>query len=82
MSTQVENNLYAVDEGETVTLIDNPQALSVVTASGKCDETQGHWYCTTHKLHFQNNMSKDGHVTENGQHVLAWICVVHGVEVP
>jgi hypothetical protein len=41
----------------------------------------GHWYCITHDVVFRNQFQKDNHI-HRGTHQLAWICPVHGLEVP
>jgi len=50
------------------------------------DKNGGYWYCVTHAEPFQNQMQKDGHISEYAgprkRHQLAWICYAHGAEVP
>lgn len=53
------------------------------------DKNSGHWYCVTHEEHFTNQFMKDTHLSENRSgkknanvHVMAWICHLHGAEVP
>lgn len=55
----------------------------VVTRHPECQDTSapGHWYCVTHERDFPNNISMHSHTSE-GEHVLTWICHVHGPEVP
>lgn len=45
------------------------------------DRTNGKWFCTTHNKFFRNQFEKDIHINQ-GEHRLAWICRIHGVEVP
>jgi hypothetical protein len=52
------------------------------TAGPKCDTNSGVWFCTTHRRPFDNQLSKDAHLTTRGRHRLAWICFAHGPEVP
>ena len=51
------------------------------TAVQSCGESRGQWHCTTHGLTFRNNFEKDSHIGR-GAHVLAWVCIEHGLEVP
>jgi hypothetical protein len=51
------------------------------TVGPKCDQNSGFWVCTTHSEVFQNQFQKDGHIRK-GRHALAWVCLVHGSEVP
>lgn len=61
---------------------------SVVTAEGQdhtvlasCDQNVGSWYCTSCHKAFRNNLEKDTHAS-SGVHVLAWVCLEHGMEKP
>ena len=47
-----------------------------------CDEDAGQWLCVTHGMMFGNQLQKDGHVAEDGHHLLAWHCYSHGPETP
>lgn len=49
----------------------------------KCDDklAPGHWRCVTHAEDFPHNWAMQSH-SEDGQHVIAWVCHVHGPEVP
>lgn len=49
-----------------------------------CDEKEsGHWYCHTHKEHFQNNSEASSHRDyEEGPHRMGWVCHLHGLEQP
>lgn len=51
------------------------------TALPSCGESRGQWHCTTHGETFRNNFEKDSHIRK-GEHVLAWVCLEHGLEVP
>jgi len=47
-----------------------------------CDNaTNGHFYCLTHQLGFQNALGADQH-TDKGRHKLVWVCHEHGPETP
>lgn len=45
-------------------------------------QSNGHWYCVTHKETFPNNFDKDTHIGDGKRHRLAWICHEHGPEQP
>ena len=51
------------------------------TVGPKCDTNRGQWYCIPCKRTFRNQMEKDLHASA-GTHVLAWVCLEHGPEVP
>lgn len=51
----------------------------IVEAS--CGAENGIWYCVTHDQAFSNNFEKDSHIRK-GNHQFAWVCPVHGPEVP
>jgi hypothetical protein len=46
-----------------------------------CGAEQGQWYCITCKRTFRNQFEKDTHA-DSGEHVLTWVCLEHGPEVP
>ena len=46
-----------------------------------CKGIGGQWYCITHDKFFTNQAEKDAHISK-GDHVLAWNCFQHGLEVP
>ena len=52
-----------------------------VTIKSFCGCKVGNWYCITHDRIFQNSLVKDIHILK-GHHVLCWICLEHGAEVP
>jgi hypothetical protein len=54
------------------------------TVGPKCELNTGRWICTTHPNSgaFPNQLMKDIHLERPGPHVLAWICLEHGTEVP
>lgn len=51
------------------------------TVAEKCDQNTGRWVCITHSEVFPIQLAKDLHISEGG-HVLAWVCLEHGPEVP
>lgn len=56
-----------------------------LTVGPKCDDTtaQGHWVCTSHSQSFEHNLAMHSHVAaDSAEHVIAWMCHVHGPEVP
>ena len=44
------------------------------------DSGAGHWYCLTHRQHFDNQLQKDIHI-KNGTHKMVWCCHRHGLEI-
>ncbi len=49
----------------------------------KCDSDTGHWHCVTCAVGFSHNMEMGSHVEHiKGDHTVAWICHLHGPEVP
>lgn len=63
--------------------------LELTTVVGeKCDGNEGSWYCCTHEEQFENQLMKDFHVSDRNDwwgdqvHVLAWVCLKHGLETP
>lgn len=46
-----------------------------------CGGKDGNWACVTHGKIFPNQLEKDFHIAD-GDHVLVWICLKHGPEVP
>jgi hypothetical protein len=54
------------------------------TVLPKCDDTsaRGAWRCATHGKGFANNLAMWGHTDDGKEHVMAWVCFAHGVEVP
>jgi hypothetical protein len=70
--------VYAANEGDVYTLGGNE-----FTVGPKCDDktARGFWVCTLHQKSFDNQLQKDSHIYD-GKHVLAWVCLPHGPEVP
>jgi hypothetical protein len=47
-----------------------------------CSCAGGSWVCCTHPdVPLPNQLQKDIHIG-HGEHVLAWMCLEHGLEVP
>lgn len=46
------------------------------------EQTQGKWYCASCELIFENNIERDAHSNEPGEHIFTWCCFHHGPEVP
>jgi hypothetical protein len=65
----VEGATFAYDDG-------------MYTVAAACELNEGRWRCLTHEEGFGNQMQKDCHIGEPGEHVLAWVCFAHGPEVP
>lgn len=51
------------------------------TVRPSCGGQRGAWFCITHGISFRNQFEKDTHISK-GDHVLCWICLEHGAEVP
>lgn len=83
MSKPTVANVRPIEWGEEVLMPDSDDPAREVAwvAVKACDENAGHWYCTTHREGFANNIGKDAHI-RRGVHALAWVCHVHGIEVP
>lgn len=73
---QPEELVTAAAEGEALPGITD----GVVAAS--CGGQRGSWYCATHQAHLANGLQKDIHIDDARTHRLAWVCFVHGFEVP
>lgn len=76
-----------VTEGETITLHGPEGEPTTYTVGPCCGENNGRWLCVTHEASFANQLQKDSHISgvfcaEGGEHVLAWVCIEHGLEVP
>ena len=71
-----------IEWGEEVTVHDGDRDVVWVSAKPCEDGIEGHWYCATHREGFSNNMMKDSHISGSGEHAMAWVCHVHGIEVP
>lgn len=84
MPTLLEGKLFKVDAGETVKLTFGPNEPAVeYTVLEACSGRSGTWRCITHDKAFRHNWEKDGHISETTvDHVLAWFCHDHGIEVP
>jgi hypothetical protein len=67
-----------VVEGELVHWISRMRY--VVQAS--CGGSTGRWFCVTHQEAFRNNLEANGHTGDDREHVMAWLCPEHDVEVP
>lgn len=52
------------------------------TISAKCDENNGSWRCLSHNETLPNNFSMHSHTGDSETHVVAWVCLTHGPEVP
>lgn len=57
------------------------------TVKESCGGEAGRWHCITCDTGFANQFEKDTHISavlvEGGsEHVLCWICAVHGPEAP
>lgn len=55
------------------------------TVAPKCDEKSapGQWMCTTHDEAFPHNWAMNSHVEDcPGACSIAWVCSMHGPEVP
>ena len=75
--------IYA-GEGSTFEIFENSvhhQGYVEHTVIPKCDAKAGQWMCVSHNKQVRNNMERDGHCSE-GNHVITWICFLHGPEVP
>ncbi len=51
------------------------------TVKPSCGGPAGRWYCATHDESFSHQFQKDSHI-HYGKHKLAWMCILHGLEVP
>lgn len=79
------DRLSKPEQGQTIPLFSviNGRTVAAKVAPSCGDKHGGHWYCATHKEHFDNQFSKDVHIhDEDVSHLLAWICDTHGPEVP
>lgn len=81
---QVLTSVAAGEKVRMYQMVDGDRELVEVTVApyhpnGPDDE--GHWYCVTHHMHFQNQLQKDLHIHDTS-HKLAWICHEHGIEQP
>lgn len=70
---------YKTEIGKRILL---PSGRSAVVQSGCENKTGGNWYCITHRLLAHNNLMKDQHLDQPGDHELAWLCFEHGPERP
>jgi hypothetical protein len=74
--------------GVGLTLLEGPREQPrKYTVKPACESKNGgHWYCSTHLKHFENQMQKDSHISayggyrRNARHALVWICHEHGPE--
>lgn len=74
-----DENVTAAQVGERI----DPGWAFEVEVLPPCDDKHGgHWYCLTHALGFNNQLEKDLHVIDGGEHRLTWVCHEHGPEVP
>lgn len=48
----------------------------------RCTYPVGFWHCIVHTEDFRDNAAMFHHTNKPGAHVLAWVCVKHGPEVP
>lgn len=69
-------------EGQAFTISAGPENTPAeYVVAPKCDGTEGRWLCVTHGEVFPNQLAKDSHI-DRGEHVLTWVCLEHGPEVP
>lgn len=70
-----------VKEKDLIVIADIGEGTVAVKAS--CDDmASGHWYCATHLYHEAKDGDFNKHFITNSNHLIAWICDKHGVEVP
>ena len=65
-----------VKVGDRVTINGNQFLLAPA-----CRDDAGIWACATHETTFANNLQKDLHLSEAGEHEPLWYCFKHGPEV-
>lgn len=54
-----------------------------VEVKPSCDDmAAGHWYCATHFYHESSDGDFNVHYSDGSNHLVAWICKIHGAEVP
>jgi hypothetical protein len=77
------DRIRTVAEGEEITFLLGPEREPWIThVLPACDnQIGGQWHCATHDVGFRNQLEKDSHIHE-GEHLLVWICLEHGPEVP
>lgn len=76
-------NVRRAVEGEPTNIQGlDPEVDSILPSCLNAGEWSGRWWCLTHQEQFVNNISKDGHIDDDREHVLAWFCFDHGLEVP
>lgn len=74
-----QTNVLSAAEGTPLTIHE-----ADFTVGPKCDDVNagGSWRCITHGEGFGNNLQMWSHTGDNREHVVAWVCDVHGPEVP
>ncbi len=78
----MSNQVSPCEVGEAIAFKQADDRCGEVTVKASCgDKHNGHWYCATHREHFENQFMKDSHIRQ-GKHRLAWICHEHGAEKP
>jgi hypothetical protein len=76
-----EQPYYDEDEGWLDSRIPS-ERFDVIGPKCTHDEpTAGFWCCITHGTTFTNQFQKDMHI-HAGPHVLAWLCLEHGLVAP
>ena len=71
----------AVGEAIVVTLVDEdePRACTVLS---RCEKDDGYEVCVTCDRILVDDIEKGRHLREAAEHRLAWVCLVHGPEIP
>jgi hypothetical protein len=91
MSSFGIDRVSVVTRGEKVRIKEPPYSGRLVEHEVQpacADKNNGRWYCVTHGEGFPNQMQKDSHIGEYGDHGpnalhrLVWLCFEHGAEVP
>ena len=54
------------------------------TVMDSCGGSSGRWICMEHPdaISPPTQLQKDIHINSDGIHTLAWVCPLHGLEIP
>lgn len=64
----------------TTSAVDSVGTLTDLTVLPSCGDTTGMPYCASHAVKFADLVLKNVHVIEAGDHYMAWLCPLHGLE--